>query len=192
MRWIHSVKQSWLYDRQITGALLGLVLLILLLPMRWIVAAAIAAFLHELGHCIALKLFGGSFHRIKIGISGAVIEASGLTPGAEIMCLLAGPLAGLLPMITVRLFPTIAICGLVQSAYNLIPVYPLDGGRILRLFILMHGGTNKLFYLIEYFAILLLLLLCIYVQLRFRCSFLLFFVIFLLRKTPCKLRKDWI
>lgn len=190
MHWIHSVKQSWLHDRQMIGALLGLVLMILLLPMRWIVAAAIAAALHELGHCGALRLFGGSLHRIKIGISGAVLEASGLTPGAEIICLLAGPLAGLFPLMVARIFPTIAICGLVQSAYNLLPVYPLDGGKILRLFILTHGGTDKLFCVIEYFVIVLLLLLCAYIQLRFRCSLFLLFGVFLLIKTPCKQRKD--
>ena len=44
---------------------------------------------------------------------------------------LAGPAGGLLLMLLLRVAPRVALCSLLQSAYNLLPVGALDGGRAL-------------------------------------------------------------
>lgn len=179
-------------NKRSISCMLCLALIILLLPLQWLLSALAAAFIHELGHYCAVRLLGGSVQRLQFGTSGAIMEATGLTQRSELVCLLAGPLTGLLSVFAIRIFPTIALCGIVQSAYNLLPIYPLDGGKMLRIIILMAGGTEYSFQLIEHFVLLLLLTLCIYIKLRFGISLFLFFVILLLRKTPCKPPKDWI
>ena len=192
MRWMSSVKQSWMLDKQNVGSLIGLALIVILLPLRWIAAAVIAALIHELGHYCAVRLTGGTLHKLKFGMSGAVMEASDLTRKSELISLLAGPLVGLLPLLTIRIFPTLALCAVMQSLYNLLPIYPLDGGKILHRIILMLGGSDRSFRMIEHLFLLLLLFLCIYIRIRFRISLFLFLAVFLLRKTPCKQQKDWI
>ncbi len=173
-------------------SLIFLSLLFLILPLRWLLAAIIAAAVHELGHYFAVCLLGGKIRNIRFGMTGAVMEATNLSVYSEILCIMAGPLAGLLLSISIRIFPAIALCAIVQSAYNLLPIYPLDGGKALRCIILIFGGTERCFRYIEYITLLLLFLGCIYVFFRFRISLFLFFAVFLFRKTPCKPQRDWI
>ena len=54
-----------------------------------------------------------------------------MSPGRELICILAGPAASLLLLCLARIFPRVAICGLIQGCYNLLPIAPLDGGRAL-------------------------------------------------------------
>lgn len=179
-------------DKRSIGSLLGLVLMFYLLPLRWLGSALIAALIHELGHYCAVRLLGGSVHSLNFRPNGAIMNVSGLSPRAELISLIAGPVAGLLPALAIRTVPTIALCGIIQSAYNLLPIYPLDGGKILHCITLMAGGTEHCWHTIEYAALIMLFLLCIYIQVRFGLSMFLFFVVLLLRKTPCKPQKDWI
>lgn len=50
----------------------------------------------------------------------------------EALCALAGPVGSFSVVLLAEYFPEAALFGLVQGLYNLLPVYPLDGGRILR------------------------------------------------------------
>lgn len=60
------------------------------------------------------------------------METLPMSTGRELIAVLAGPAASLLLLSLVRVFPRVAICGLIQGIYNLLPIYPLDGGKALR------------------------------------------------------------
>ena len=107
-------------------------LMLLLFPLRFLVGVLLAAFIHELGHLLALKLAGGRVLSIRLRSCGARIEAAPMPPGRTALCALAGPAAGALTIFAYKTFPELALAGLVQTVFNLLPVYPLDGGRALR------------------------------------------------------------
>lgn len=44
-----------------------------------------------------------------------------------------GPIFGLLPVLLWEKCPRLAFCATLLSAWNMLPIYPLDGGRALRL-----------------------------------------------------------
>ena len=113
------------------ACLLG-ALALLLLPFNWIISAVMAALWHEGCHWLALKLCGCRCYGISVGREGAVLETEFGTPAKEALCALAGPLGSILLLLFFRWIPRIAICALIQGLYNLIPVYPLDGGRLVR------------------------------------------------------------
>lgn len=120
-----------------TGILAALLLLVV--PLRWVCAWFAAALWHELFHCFALRLCGRSIHGVCIGINGAEIRTDNLSDLDTLLCALAGPAGGLLLLLLSGVFPCLAVCALLQSVFNLLPVYPLDGGRALR------GFTGLLF-----------------------------------------------
>ena len=107
-------------------------LAVLILPLRWLLAAMLAAFVHELGHYIALRLCGIPVQGLRIGTGGTIMQVGQMNSVQTVICSLAGPVAGLSLMLLAPWFPRTAVCAFVQSAYNLLPIYPLDGGRVLR------------------------------------------------------------
>lgn len=113
-------------------ALIMLAMALLLLPLRWLGAAILAATGHEICHWIAVKLCGGQIHRLSVGPWGAELKVTGLNIWQELICALAGPAGGMLLLGMGHILPRTALCAGLQSLYNLLPIYPLDGGRALR------------------------------------------------------------
>ena len=109
-----------------------LALMLLMLPLKWICAAILAAVLHESFHAAAIILCGGRIERIRLGSRGAAMEILPMTRGRELLCALSGPAGGLLLLLFAKWIPRTAVCATFHSIYNLLPVYPLDGGRALR------------------------------------------------------------
>lgn len=100
-----------------------------------------AALVHELAHWSVLRRLGGEVRSLRIGFFGARMEIAHperLSYGREMLVTAAGPLVNLL------LAPGLAWLGrgeevfwlfagaqLVLGGFNLLPIRPLDGGRLL-------------------------------------------------------------
>lgn len=158
-------------------------LLLLTLPLPWLLAAVAAAGFHEICHLGAIYALGGRVLSFRVGPTGAVMETEISGPWRECLAALAGPAGSLALVFTARRLPHIALCACIQGLFNLLPIYPLDGGRVLRCIL---AGRQRTIYILESIAALVL------AGFLFRWSafwalFLLIRVLFV--KTPCKLRK---
>lgn len=143
----------------------------LIIPLRWIAAWLIAAVAHELFHYAALRLCGVNVDEVTIGMHGATMRTESMEPSTETICALAGPLGGLCLLFLSRWAPYIAICGLFQSLYNLLPIFPLDGGRallgILRC-VLSADSADRIYSIIKVSVLLIFLIMsvvCLYFRL---------------------------
>lgn len=98
----------------------------------------IAVVVHEMGHLAAAFLCKVGVESIRFRICGAVIQAKSMNYRQEIIVASAGPAVSLL---TAYLFhkvnATYFIISALLAATNLLPIYPLDGGRILKSALMM-------------------------------------------------------
>lgn len=121
------------------GFAIYLAFLVLLLPLQWLFLWLVAAAVHELSHIFALKLTGVNVCGITVSNLGIQMNIGPISPGKELFVAAAGPLGGLCLLIIRKWIPGIAACATIQSLFNLLPIYPLDGGRILcTLLVLLH------------------------------------------------------
>lgn len=92
-----------------------------------------AAILHELGHFACLYALGGHAEELELNGAGAKIEMV-LNGGyrADILTSASGPLANLLCACLCGCFRWEMSAGahLILGLFNLLPILPLDGGRI--------------------------------------------------------------
>ena len=95
---------------------------------------------HELGHLLALKLLGFRLCALRLEAKGLMIRYSGMGSWLqEAAAALAGPLAGMLYALLIFLVHEeipdwLNVSGsvsLLLTGFNLLPILPLDGGRVL-------------------------------------------------------------
>ena len=133
--------------------------MLMLFPLRFIISWMSAAIIHEFCHYIMLRICGSMVYSVKVGMGGAVIQAQPLTAGREALCALAGPVGGLLLMLFSRWIPRIAVCAFLQSLFNLLPIFPMDGGRAVRGILFKLTSTyvaSAVFAVIECLTLLIL------------------------------------
>lgn len=125
-------------------------------------------FFHELGHWVGMRAFGYQNVRMFfIPFFGAAVSGRNTSASAwkEAVVLLLGPLPGLLlgcvlVIVGRKYFPTsllneVAMLLIALNGFNLLPVAPLDGGRLFQL--LLFSRHRYLENAFTVFAVLLLL-----------------------------------
>ena len=117
--------------------------------------AAIVApvIVHELGHIVTLRLCGLPIRRFGADLRGLCIEYGGIaTPGEHVLAALAGPVAGLAYAFAASWFgrrggnevlTLSAGVSLLLSLFNLLPVLPLDGGRVFSILVCERLGSRR-------------------------------------------------
>lgn len=175
------------------SAFLLLILLILFVPLQWLTAWVVAVSVHELGHVSAVLLCGGKITHFTFRIDGLVLESSVLPRGKQFLCIMAGPLCALTLILFANRFPRTAFCALIQSIYNLLPVYPLDGGKILHLLLEDRCPPQKIQYFQKIFLLIIQAVVWIaavwcvfYLRLGPTPVLLTVLITIKIRKTPCK------
>jgi Zn-dependent protease len=136
----------------------------------WYVLEVLGLFLivltHEFGHAFACRSIGGQANLIVLWpLGGVAYVAPPQRPGAQLWSIAAGPLVNviLFPILTgllllagyfgwneslpdlFRFLNSLWAINLVLLIFNLLPIYPLDGGQILRsLLWFVLGRANSL------------------------------------------------
>ena len=116
-------------------AYIVLALSVIIIPIDWILAWVLAMLIHEMSHIIAVICCGGQVRNICISHQGTQIKADNLTLAQQIICVLLGPIGGALLVFLDRWTPKLALCGVIQSAYNMLPLSMLDGGQVIHAFL---------------------------------------------------------
>jgi len=98
--------------------------------------------LHECGHMTALFIMKKRVLEVRLELFGAVIRPEPLNVREELLCTLAGPTVNLIVwMLSFRCVPFAACVSAALFAFNMLPIYPLDGGRVL--FCLLEGRLQQ-------------------------------------------------
>ena len=177
-----------------TNLLFWAALMILLLPLDWIIAAISAALFHELCHILLVYCLNGKILKMNLQSNGCILETTRMKEWKQFVCILAGPLGSVSLLMLYRIAPKVAICGLIHGGYNLIPIVPSDGGRLLQL-ILNRICSMKTDKIMKYVAIVIYFVITVYTIWYYLTISWIEWPIFLAlsllmkslpRKTPCK------
>jgi stage IV sporulation protein FB len=125
-------------------------------------AYTVAVVIHEMGHSAAAEKFGYILNEIRFMPYGAEIQGSleGVKPSDEIKIASMGPLTNIITAVIFTaiwwLIPssyfftqTFVYANIVNALFNLMPVFPLDGGRIMLCLLSQKYPHNKALKIIK-------------------------------------------
>lgn len=160
------------------------------IPIKWIAAWIFAVILHEGAHYFTLRFTGYSVLNIVLGVGGAKMTTMPIEGWRETLCAASGPLVSLSLGFLAAIFPRLALCGVAHGLFNLLPLYPMDGGRILNGIIGRFRFGRPIMFATEWITIIGCSIAALYAcfKLVFGPIPLILFTVVLLqrRKIPCK------
>ncbi len=139
--------------------------------------------MHEIGHLIALLIFGGRAKEINVSFYGIGLKYDYSFSFLKELVLFS---AGIIVNLILCLLNINRNINLSLALINMLPLYPLDGGRILKLIL------NKMFYLnvsdyifktVSFIVLALLVLYSIYAKNYSLILIIIYIIIFSLNNT---------
>jgi stage IV sporulation protein FB len=149
--------QIKLFDFQRIPVYLKLWFLLLFawLPFSYVIAIFISILVHELAHAYVANKLGYNVFKVYIGLfnGAAEMNLSQIHERDSIKIVAAGPLSNLILCFASLIFISagysnqfitdFANVNLLLLIFNIIPIYPLDGGRLLRDALYLIGKNRK-------------------------------------------------
>ena len=145
-----SVWASW------SGVGTGLAVI---MGVAFLLAVFASVLMHELGHALVARRYGVRTRRIVLSPIGGIAQLEGMPrrPREELAVALAGPAVNfvlaaalwlVLPVfggsaLLADFFGSVVLANLGLGVFNLIPAFPMDGGRALRALLATRVGTYR-------------------------------------------------
>lgn len=154
VHWTFGLLLAWAGWAAWDGAGSGLAVL---LGTAFLVAVFASVLLHELGHALVARRYGVHTRNILLTPIGGVANLEGMprAPKAELAVALAGPAVNVAIAVVLAFVLQVTgwtFFGLLQpllyanislALFNLIPAFPMDGGRALRAWMAMRMGSRR-------------------------------------------------
>jgi len=134
-------------------------LLFLWMPVSWVIAIFISVLIHELAHAYVAIRKGWQVYGVRVDLfTGSAAVDTNIHERDSIPVVAAGPLSNLaLSVISIPLYlifaetnPVFAnfinvffVVNIFMFFFNILPIYPMDGGRLLKDFLFLKMKNNR-------------------------------------------------
>jgi Zn-dependent protease len=135
-------------------------LIFLMTPISWGISIFLSVLIHEMAHAYVANLLGWRVFGIKVDLfTGSAAVDTNIPEKDSIPVVAAGPLSNLLFAIIVLLVTSFVgsdinpivfkflndlfVVNLILFIFNLLPIYPMDGGRIVKDFLFLKMRSNR-------------------------------------------------
>lgn len=134
-------------------------LLFLWLPVSWVIAIFTSVLIHELAHAYVANRRGWQVYGIRVDLfTGSAAVDTNIPERDAIPVVAAGPLSNLLLAIFciplylvfsdtnplfIHFLNDLFFVNLIMFIFNILPIYPMDGGRLLKDFLFLKMRNNR-------------------------------------------------
>jgi Zn-dependent protease len=134
-------------------------ILFLWLPFTFVISIFVSVLIHELAHAFVARRLGWNVYKIEVGLfTGSASVDTNIPERDSIPVVAAGPISNLIlgilciPLYLVfgetspifgHFINDLFIVNIFMFVFNILPIYPMDGGRLLKDFLFLKMKSNR-------------------------------------------------